>query len=472
MRSGISFSLSASDRLRLDALVADRNTPQKHVWRARIVLLSADGLGTHAIMREGGVSKTAVWRWQERFAREGLAGLLREKTRPARIPPLGPEVAARVVALTQADPPGEIELMRWMPPTNRHFVCLTVESEPIIGVIDDDDQHVDSRSVEGQLSGLRRRSGRDRSLQPRAVALTICRTACRSTGLHRGNGGLCDVASLGRVAQASGHEVRLVPAVYVKPFVKRQKNDRADVEAIAEAAARPRMRFVAVKSAETQGRAVAFRTHQCLVRQRTQLINALRGHLAEFGVVAPKGPANLKVLEEALADEVAGLPGAVRAMEIIYLDQIAGLTQVIERLADELETASRMDADLRRLCTIPGIGLVTAGAVAAFAPDLDTFDSGRNFAAWLGLVPRQRSTGGKAKLGSVSKMGQTDIRRLLIVGAMSVIRWVVRKGGSANRWLATLVTRRLKMVAAVALANKMARMIWAVTTKQEDYRMA
>ncbi|AMB44398.1 probable insertion sequence transposase protein [Methylobacterium sp. AMS5] len=159
-------------------------------------------------------------------------------------------------------------------------------------------------------------------------------------------------------------------------------------------------------------------------------------------------------------------------MGAVHLDQIARLTEVIERLADELETASRTDTDLRRLCTIPGIGPVTAGAVAAFAPGLDTFDSGRNFAAWLGLVPRQRSTGGKAKLGSVSKMGQTDIRRLRIVGAMSVIRWVVRKGGSANRWRATLVARKPKMVAAVALANKMARMIWAVTTRQEDYRMA
>ncbi|GJE44070.1 IS110 family transposase [Methylobacterium soli] len=276
----------------------------------------------------------------------------------------------------------------------------------------------------------------------------------------------------GRVAQKSGHEVRLVPAVYVKSFVKRQKNDRADAEAIAEAALRPTMRFVAVKSAETQGRAVAFRTHQCLVRQRAQLINAVRGHLAEFGVIAPKGPANLKVLEESLADEASDLPVAVRAMVAIYLDQIVRLTDVIERLADELETASRTDTDLRRLCTIPGSGPVTAGAVAAFAPDLDTFDSGRNFAAWLGLVPRQRSTGGKAKLGSVSKMGQTDIRRLLIVGAMSVIRWVVRKGGSANRWLTSLVARKPKMVAAVALANKMARMIWAVTTRQEDYRMA
>ena len=141
-------------------------------------------------------------------------------------------------------------------------------------------------------------------------------------------------------------------------------------------------------------------------------------------------------------------------------------------VADELETASQTDTELRRLCTIPGIGPVTAGAVAAFAPDLDTFDSGRNFAAWLGLVPRQRSTGGKSKLGSVSKMGQTDIRRFLIVGAMSVIRWVVRKGGSANRWLAILVARKPKIVAAVALANKMARMIWALSVKKEDYRMA
>ena len=197
--------------------------------------------------------------------------------------------------------------------------------------------------------------------------------------------------------------------------------------------------------------------------------------------MAPKGPASLKVLE------------TVREMAAIYLEQIARLTEVIERLADERETASKTDAQLRRLCPIPGIGPVTAGAVAAFAPDLDTFDSGRTFAAscrrhafgvTLGLVPRQRSTGGKSRSGSVSKMGQTDIRRLLIVGAMSVIRWVVRKGGSSNRWLAALVARKPGMVAAPPmslgplafhcrpLANKMARMIWAMTTKQQDYRMA
>ena len=182
--------------------------------------------------------------------------------------------------------------------------------------------------------------------------------------------------------------------------------------------------------------------------------------------------ASITVGELQIGDETCDLPEPVREMGAIYLEQIARLTEVIERLADELEAASKTDTQLRRLCTIPGIGPVTAGAVAAFAPDLDTFDSGRNFAAWLGLVPRQRSTGGKSKLGSVSKMGQTDIRRLLIVGAMSVIRWVVRKGGSSNRWLAALVARKPKMVAAVALANKMARTIWALTTKQEDYRMA
>lgn len=276
----------------------------------------------------------------------------------------------------------------------------------------------------------------------------------------------------GRELSRHGHEVRLIPPVYVKPFVKRQKNDRADAEAIAEAASRPSMRFVAVKSAEKQGRAVAFRTHQCFVRQRTQLINALRGHLAEFGLVAPKGPASLKILEQALAQPDVDLPAPVREMGVLYLDQISRLTELIEQLADELERASKTDDELRRLCTVPGIGPVTAGAIAAFAPDLSTFDCGRNFAAWLGLVPRQRSTGGKARLGAVSKMGQCDIRKLLIVGAMSVIRWVVRKGGSANRWLANLVACKPRMVAAVALANKMARMIWAMTTKQENYRMA
>ncbi len=216
----------------------------------------------------------------------------------------------------------------------------------------------------------------------------------------------------GRLAQSNGHEVRLVPAAYVKPFVKRQKNDRADAEAIAEAALRPTMRFVAVKSAETQGRAVAFRTHQCMVRQRTQLINALRGHLAEFGLVAPKGPASLKLLENALADERTDLPEPVRHMGSIYVEQIARLTDVIDRLSDELESSSKTDEQLRRLCTIPGIGPVTAGAVAAFAPDLDTFDSGRNFAAWLGVRSVSRTDRVPVRTASTKvdgRKGQTGI---------------------------------------------------------------
>jgi transposase len=201
-------------------------------------------------------------------------------------------------------------------------------------------------------------------------------------------------------------------------------------------------------------------------------INALRGHLAEFGLVAPKGPIHLKILHTALKGSDVDLPAPVREMGQIYVRQIEQLTEIIVRLANELEAATKTDQELRRLCTVPGIGPVTADAIAAFAPDLETFDSGRNFAAWLGLVPRQHSTGGKTRLGAVSKMGQCDIRKLLIVGAMSVIRWVVRRGGSANRWLANLVARKPRMVAAVALANKMARMVWAMTTKGEDYRMA
>ena len=203
-----------------------------------------------------------------------------------------------------------------------------------------------------------------------------------------------------------------------------------------------------------------------------QLINALRSRFAEFGLVAPKGPAGLKLLENAMEAEATDLPGPVREIGAIHLARIVNLAEVIERRGAEREAAPEPDEELRRPCTIPGIGPVTAGAVAAFAPDLDTFDSGRTFAAWLGLVPRQRSTGGKTTLGAVSKMRQTDIRRLLLVGAMSAIRWAVRKGGSPNRWRTALVAGKPKTVAAVALANKMARMIRAVSTKQEDCRMA
>jgi len=229
---------------------------------------------------------------------------------------------------------------------------------------------------------------------------------------------------------------------------------------------------VAVKSAEHQGRAVAFRTHQCFVRQRTQLINALRGHLAEFGLVVPQGPRHLKQFIGLLDDNTAEVPDSVREIAQLYLDQIDLLTEKIEMLNRKLKDATQENAEMRRLCTVPGVGPVTAGAVMAFAPDLRAFSSGRNFAAWLGLVPRQRSTGGKTRLGGISKMGQTDIRKLLIVGAMSRIRWIVRKGVMPDNWLGRLVGRKPRMVAAVALANKMARIIWAMMTREQNYRMA
>jgi transposase len=276
----------------------------------------------------------------------------------------------------------------------------------------------------------------------------------------------------GRLAQGFGHYVRLVPPIYVKPFVKRQKNDAADAAAIAEAVLRPNMHCVAVKSAEHQARAVAFRTHQCFIRQRTQLINALRGHLAEFGLVVPQGPAHLKQSIGLLGDGAAEVPDTVREIVQLYLDQIDLLTEKIEELTRKLKHATQENAEMRRLCTVPGVGPVTAGAVMAFAPDLRAFSSGRNFAAWLGLVPKQRSTGGKTRLGGISKMGQTDIRKLFIVGAMSRIRWIVRKGVTPNNWLGRLVERKPRMVAAVALANKMARIIWAIMTREQNYRMA
>lgn len=269
----------------------------------------------------------------------------------------------------------------------------------------------------------------------------------------------------GRVAQQSGHDVRLVPPIHVKPFVKRQKNDAADAAAIAEAVLRPNIHCVAVKS-------VTFRTHQCFVRQRTQLINALRGHLAEFGLVFPQGPAHLKQAAALLEDDTTEVPDTVREIAQLYLDQIDLLTVKIDELTLKLRDAMQENGEMRRLCTVPGVGPVTAGALMAFAPDLRTFSSGRNFAAWLGLVPRQRSTGGKTRLGGVSKMRQTDIRKLLIVGAMSRIRWVVRKGATPDNWLGRLVERKPRMVAAVALANKMARIIWAIMTREQNYRMA
>lgn len=272
----------------------------------------------------------------------------------------------------------------------------------------------------------------------------------------------------GRELSCHGHEVRLIPPVYVKPFVKRQKNDAADAEAVAEAALRPTMRSVAVKTSDQQARAMLFRTRDLLVGQRTQLVNALRGHLAEHGIIVGQGLGNIARLAARLESDP--LPDLVRDLGRLYLDQVAQISAEIAALDKRITEAARENDIARRLQTMPGIGPICAMAVAAFAPDMREFRRGRDFAAWLGLVPRQHSTGGKPMLGRTSKMGQRDIRRLLIVGAMSIVHWRGRDGGRPGSWLSRMLERKPRKLVAIALANKMARMIWAMLVRNEDYR--
>lgn len=271
----------------------------------------------------------------------------------------------------------------------------------------------------------------------------------------------------GRRIGELGHEVRLIPPIYVKPFVKRQKNDAADAEAIAEAASRPTMRFVAVKTPEQQASAMLFRTRDLLVRQRTQLITALRAHLAEHGVVVPRGRVHLKRLVEIIGDKASGLPAMVREIGAVYLDQIAILQGKIAELDVKMKAAARSEATAR-MQTMPGLGPVTAMAVEAFAPPMEGFRRGRDFAAWLGLVPKQHSTGGRQRLGKTSKMGQRDIRRLLIIGAMSVVS--SPRHAPEGSWLRKMLEKKPRMVVAIALANRMARRLWAMLVKNENYR--
>lgn len=307
---------------------------------------------------------------------------------------------------------------------------------------------------------FRRKLSRDRLLpflaeQPRII---VAMEACASAPYW------------GREILALGHEVRLLPPIYVKPFVKRQKNDAADAEAIAEAASRPTMRFVAVKTAGQQGNAMLFRARDLWVRQRTQTVNALRGHLAEFGVIAPAGHARVDRLAAAIDDEAIVIPEMVRELARTMLEQIEEQTARIDALEKQIRQQAPKDAETARLMTIPGVGAITASAVKAFSPSMNQFRSGRDFAAWAGLTPKQNSTGGKTRLGGISKMGQRDIRRLLIIGASAVVCWAARKGAPAGSWLSRMMARKPRMLVVVALANKMARTIWAVVAHGMDYR--
>ena len=267
-----------------------------------------------------------------------------------------------------------------------------------------------------------------------------------------------------------GHEVRLIPPAYVKPFVKRQKNDAADAEAICEAAQRPSMRFVPVKTEEQQANAIVFRARDLLVRQRTQCVNALRGHLLEFGYVFPQGISHVATLVGLVEDPQSSVPESARIILKLLVDTFTALDGQIAALDSEINRRSKADPTARRLMTIPGVGPIVSTAITALVPAAEGFRAGRDFAAWLGLTPVQKSTGGKQKLGAVSKRGERTIRRLLIIGASAVVRQASRRGAPEGSWLARMLARKPKMLVTVALANKMARIVWALLVKGGVYR--
>lgn len=271
-----------------------------------------------------------------------------------------------------------------------------------------------------------------------------------------------------RELRALGHEVRLIPAAYVKPYVKRGKTDAADAEAICEAVSRPTMRFVPIKTPQQQAVLALHRTRDLLIRQRIMLVNAQRVHLAEFGVVARQGSAGLgELLAMLRAEGAAGLPCLAKQALLTLADEI----EVLERRADEIEAAilawHKDNEASRRLATVPGIGPITASAPVATVGEVSNFASARHFAAWIGLVPKQNSTGGKPRQGGISKAGNPYLRRLLVLGASAVVRH--NKAQASENWLAGLIARRPRMVAAVAQANKTARIVWALLARGGSY---
>jgi len=269
---------------------------------------------------------------------------------------------------------------------------------------------------------------------------------------------------------ALGHDVRLLPAQYVKPYLKRQKNDAADAEAICEAVTRPTMRFVPVKSPEQQSVMMLHRVRLMLNRQRTQISNALRSHLSEFGVVAPIGRNGIEQLLMVVNDENdSRIPADARlCLRMLEAQLKVVKEQILEN--DRRVRASARETELgRRLMEVPGVGPLLASAFVATVADPHAFKSGRCLAAWIGLVPKQNSSGGKERLGSISKAGNRYLRQLLVVGSMAVIRYAERNG-TRRPWLVQLMARRTTKVAAVALANKTARMVWALMTNGERYR--
>ena len=274
-----------------------------------------------------------------------------------------------------------------------------------------------------------------------------------------------------REIKALGHTVRLMPPAYVKPYVKRQKNDAADAEAICEAVTRANMRFVETKTPEQQSCLMLHRTRHLFIRQQTAVINAIRAHFAEFGIVAPVGRNGVEELLDVAADPSdKRVPEIARACLFALGAQLRALKAQILEFDRRIMAWHRSNETSKRLDDIPGVGPVLATALVASVADPKAFRSGRNFSAWIGLVPKQHSSGGKDRLGSISKQGDRYLRSLLMIGALAVIRYAKIHGTKHRPWLTALLARRPAKVAAIALANKIARMAWAMMAKGERYK--
>jgi error-prone DNA polymerase len=273
-----------------------------------------------------------------------------------------------------------------------------------------------------------------------------------------------------RVLIGLGHDVKLLAPEAVRPFVKKgKKNDAADAAALCEAASRPDMRFVPVKGLEQQGVLALHSARALLVKQRTMLANAMRGLATEFGLVVPKGMGRLEELVT-LVEEDGTFPEQARGVFAGLLEQCRATAERIEALEAEIVAHARGDDTARRLATVPGIGPITASLIAATVGDIGAFESARHFAAWLGLVPRQRSTGGRTRLGRITETGNREIRRLLVLGATSMVYRAEHWSSAAGAWTRGLLERRPVRLVTVALANKMARIAWALMTRKEVYR--
>ena len=273
-----------------------------------------------------------------------------------------------------------------------------------------------------------------------------------------------------RQLSALGHAVKLMPPVYVKPYVKRGKTDAADAEAICEAVQRPTMRFVAIKSPEQQSVLFLHRTRDLMIRQRTQVVNMIRAQLAEFGITLAKGIQHiLKIVPQLIDGKVPDVPELAIKILSTLATQVEDLQVLICDLDKELKVWFQGSKIARRLETIPGIGLITATALAATVADPHQFTSGRQFSAWIGLTPKSNSSGGKERLGHISKMGDQYLRRLLVNGMTSQLRWIRSHPGS-HRWAANLLAKKPPKLVAIAMANKAARIAWAVMTRDEIYR--